>query len=61
MSCLGHIENLKDNSKYNFYSFFFDDWNSNKLIIEPYKYIFNNNKPLKKIHTTDFNNVYIFI
>ena len=47
-SYLGHIENLKDNSKYNFYSLFSDEWNSNHLIIEPYQDYFNNYKPFKK-------------
>jgi hypothetical protein len=47
MSYLGHINNLKDNDKYNFYSFFVDDWNSNELIIEQYEDIFNNNKLFK--------------
>ena len=47
-SYLGHIDTLKDNDKYNFYSFFLDDWNNNELIIEPYKDIFNNSKPFKK-------------
>ena len=37
MSYLGHIENLKDNSKYNFYSLASTDWNFNHLIIESYK------------------------
>ena len=41
-SYLGHIENLKDNNKYNFYSLFSDEWNSNHLIIEPYQDYFNN-------------------
>ena len=45
MSYLGHINNLKDNEKYYFYSFFADDWNSNHLIIEPYKDFFNNYEP----------------
>ena len=48
MSYLGHINNLKDNDKYYFYSFFADDWNSNHLIIEPYKDFFNNYEPFKK-------------
>ena len=48
MSYLGHIENLKDNSKYNFYSLASTDWNFNYLIIEPYKDIFNNYKSFKK-------------
>jgi hypothetical protein len=47
-SYLGHIEYLKDNDKYNFYSLFSDEWNSNELIIEPYQDIFNNNKKFKK-------------
>ena len=47
-SYLGHIENLKDNNKYNFYSLFSDEWNSNHLIIEPYQDYFNNYKPFKK-------------
>ena len=47
-SYLGHITNLKDNDKYNFYSLSADDWNFNYLIIEPYKDFFNNYKDFKK-------------
>ena len=49
MSYLGHINNLKDNDKHNF---FVDDLNSNELIMERYKDILNNKKKFKKILTT---------